>query len=148
MKKILGVLFLLSLSNLVTAQQDGFGIGLIVGEPTGISFKKFIGGNKAVDGAMAWSFRRPESFHIHADLLWHNYDLLQVNTGKMALYYGVGGRLRFAEDPQLGLRIPVGLTYLFDGAPFDVFLEVVPILDLIPATDVEFNGALGGRFYF
>ena len=130
------------------AQQSGFGLGIVVGEPTGISFKSWIGGNKAIDGAVAWSLRQPESFHLHADLLLHNFQLMSVNSGQLGLYYGIGGRVRFQNDPQLGLRIPVGLNYLFEGAPIDVFLEVVPILDLLPATDVEFNAALGARYFF
>ena len=147
MKKALLVLAL-SLPLAAAAQQEGFGIGIIAGERTGLSFKNWVGGNKAIDGAIAWSLRSPESFHIHADLLWHNFELMKVNTGKLGLYYGVGGRIRFQNDTQIGFRLPVGLTYLFDGAPVDVFIELVPILDLIPATDLEFNGALGARYYF
>lgn len=140
------VLFLSAMAG--KAQQSGFGLGIVIGEPTGISFKSWIGGNKAIDGAVAWSLRKPESFHLHADMLWHNFDLMSVSSGRLGLYYGVGGRIRFQNDPQLGIRIPVGLNYLFEGAPVDVFLEVVPILDLLPATDVEFNAALGARYFF
>ncbi len=139
---------LLALPFTALAQQNGLGLGIIVGEPTGLSFKQWIGGDKAVDGAIAWSFREPGSLHIHADHLWHKFELINVSTGKLPLYFGVGGRIRFANDAELGIRLPVGLAYLFDGAPVDVFLEVVPILDLVPASDVSFNGAFGARYYF
>jgi len=131
------------------AQQDGFGLGVIIGEPTGLSFKKFISDDKAIDGALAWSFRGEGSLHIHADVLWHKFDLINVNKGRLPLYFGIGGRISTPEhhDTHFGLRIPVGLAYMFDGAPLDVFLEVVPILDLVPDSDVSFNGAFGLRFY-
>ncbi|MBP2681688.1 MAG: hypothetical protein H6Q78_1551, partial [Candidatus Krumholzibacteriota bacterium] len=45
-------------------------------------------------------------------------------------------------------RVPVGLTYIFDGAPLDIFFEIVPILDLIPDTEFDANAAIGIRFYF
>jgi hypothetical protein len=42
----------------------------------------------------------------------------------------------------------VGLSYEFDGAPLDVFLEVVPTLDLIPGTAFDLGAGLGLRYYF
>ena len=48
----------------------------------------------------------------------------------------------------LGVRFPVGIAYLFDGAPVDIFLEVVPTLNLIPETDVDLDAALGARYWF
>ena len=68
----------------------------------------------------------------------------------LPLYFGVGGRLRLRDnrDDDIGVRIPVGLAYMFADAPFDIFVEVVPILDLVPDTDFDLNAALGGRFYF
>jgi len=48
----------------------------------------------------------------------------------------------------LGLRLPVGLTYLFDGAPVDLFLEAVPSLDLLPGTSFDLDAALGARYWF
>ena len=48
----------------------------------------------------------------------------------------------------LGVRFPVGIAYLFDGAPVDVFLEVVPTLNLIPDTDVDLDAAIGARYWF
>jgi len=48
----------------------------------------------------------------------------------------------------LAVRIPVGIDYLFSDAPVDIFLEVVPMLDLIPKTKFQFNAALGARYFF
>ncbi len=139
--------FLILISSSIFAQKDGVGLGVIVGEPTGISFKRWTGDRNAVDGALAWSFKDPEALHIHADYLWHFMDVIQVDEGQLPLYVGVGGKIRFADDFNLGIRVPFGITYLFEGAPLDVFLEVVPILDLTPATDFDFNAAIGIRYY-
>jgi hypothetical protein len=35
-----------------------------------------------------------------------------------------------------------------DGTPLDIFLEIVPILDLAPKVGFDFNGAIGIRYYF
>ena len=59
-------------------------------------------------------------------------------------FYGI----HYADDTQLGVRVPLGLAYLFQTAPVDIFLEIVPILDFIPETDFRINAALGARYYF
>jgi len=48
----------------------------------------------------------------------------------------------------LGIRFPVGVAYLFDDAPVDLFLEVAPTLDLVPGTYLDFDAGLGVRYYF
>jgi hypothetical protein len=136
---------------LALAQNDtGFGLGVMAGEPTGLSLKLWTGTDRAVDAGIAWSFEGNDNFNIHADYLIHRFSLIKVDKGSLPLYFGIGGRVRFNEnsDDDLGIRVPVGLNYLFENSPIDVFLEVVPVLDLYPSTDLEFNAAIGARFFF
>ena len=130
------------------AAQGNFGLGIILGEPTGVSAKLWLSDRTAVDAAAAWSFSDEAAFHIHADFLLHNFDLITVEKGRLPIHFGIGGRLKFEDDTKLGIRIPVGLTYIFEDAPIDVFFEVVPILDVAPDTEFEANAAIGARFFF
>ncbi|MFO7675199.1 MAG: hypothetical protein R6X12_02610 [bacterium] len=136
------------------AQGSGTGLGVIVGEPTGVSAKFWLGGNMAFDAAAAWSVYRYTALHIHADVLYHNFDLLKVSPGALPAYVGVGGRVKLAgrvedeKDVRIGVRVPFGLEYLFEPVPVGLFLEVAPILDLVPGTGFGINGALGARWYF
>lgn len=128
-----------------------FGLGVIIGEPTGISGKLWTGSLTAVDMAAAWSLDEPNELHLHADWLFHSFGIIKVEKGSLPIYYGVGGRVMFAEgnrDDHVGIRIPVGLAYIFATAPVDIFLEVVPILDLTPDTDLEVNAGIGVRYFF
>lgn len=139
---------------------DGFGLGIIVGEPTGISVKKWLGRDRAIDAAAAWSFSENDSFQFHADYLVHNFGLLHTGSvgGRLPLYFGIGGRIKLeghdndkgrnSHDALLGARIPLGISYLFAKAPVDLFLEIVPVLDIVPNTDFDINAAIGARFYF
>jgi hypothetical protein len=86
--------------------------------------------------------------HIHADFLVHSFSLINVSHGQLPLYFGIGPRIKLANEPWVGVRVPFGLAYLFGSAPLDVFLELVPILDVVPATDFHFNSAIGVRFFF
>lgn len=140
------------------AQDDDsrVGVGLMIGEPTGLSFKIWTSGTKAFDAGLAWSVGRYDAVNIHVDHLWHNANVFdEVDEGLLAVYLGVGARLIFADDyPDpgdndvlMGVRVPVGINYLFDGNPLELFLEIAPVVNLVPETDFDINGALGLRVY-
>ncbi len=143
--------------NSAAAQNRGFGVGIILGEPTGISLKSWIGPSSALDFAVAWSFERYNSLTIHVDYLKHNFRLIRVDKGALPFYYGIGGRIKLRDDDaprnnndetRLGVRVPVGLAYHFENVTLDVFLEVVPILELVPSTDFTMSAAVGIRYFF
>jgi hypothetical protein len=158
---ILGVMVVtLLLAGTGVRAEDGIGIGAIMGEPTGITVKKWISHDHAIDAAAGWSFSENDSFQFHADYLIHNFAILDPGTigGRLPVYVGVGGRLKLAnhdhadgrnhDDALLGVRVPFGVSYLFAKAPVELFAEIVPILDLAPRTEFDLNGAVGARFYF
>jgi hypothetical protein len=132
----------------ILPQDKGFGLGIIVGEPSGVTFKYWTSSDGAFDGAVAWSFIDGGALHLHADYILHNFSLITVSSGKLPFYYGIGARIKLVDNTRLGVRVPVGLVYLMNGTPIDFFLELVPILDLAPKTDFKINAAIGGRYYF
>ena len=148
MKKTILILIVIAAALGLFAQNSGLGAGIIVGEPTGISLKYWTGDLTAFDGAIAWSFGKEDALHLHADMLLHNPDLITVSQGSLPVYYGLGVRIKLEDKSKVGVRIPVGMAYQFVKAPFDIFLEIVPLLDLVPATDFGLNAALGVRYFF
>lgn len=138
----------LVISGMSFAKQGDFGIGVMLGEPSGLSLKIWTGDRVAINGGVAWSFVDPASLHIHTDIIFHSYGLFNVERGELILYYGIGGRLRLESDTRVGLRLPVGLSYELDSAPIDFFLEIVPMLDLAPDTEGGIGGAIGVRYFF
>ncbi|MDH3215427.1 MAG: hypothetical protein OEN01_03940 [Candidatus Krumholzibacteria bacterium] len=144
------MLLTLTIYGTAVAQGGPFGLGIIIGEPTGIGGKYYLTRSNAIDGAVAWSLEGDNDFHIQGDYLYHNYSLIEVDRGELPLYFGVGGRIAFREnrDDLVGVRFPVGLDYIFENAPVDIFGEIVPILDLAPDTDFDLEGAIGARFFF
>ena len=153
MKKIFITTAVILISFQLYSQDKGFGLGIIAGEPTGISLKGWLSPTSAVDAGIAWSFIKEGSLHIHADYLHHIYGVFDVSSGKLPLYMGVGGRLKIKNnksnfDNTVGVRVPFGIAYLLGSAPLDIFLEVVPTLDLTPKTDLKVNGGIGFRYFF
>jgi hypothetical protein len=142
------MLFAAFSSGRLAAQDDSLGLGIILGEPTGISLKYWTGGRTAIDGGVAWSFSNKDSLHLHMDYLVHDFNILKAKKGRLALYYGIGGRAKIEERSRVGVRIPIGINYLFGDAPLDIFFELAPLLDLVPGTEFGLTGGIGIRYYF
>ena len=150
MKKII-ILFLLGLILLpitIKAQDSGIGLGIILGEPTGVSLKSWVGRREALDVAVAWSFEGEGAIHIHADYLFHNFRLFHIEKGVLVLYYGIGARIKTVHKTQVGVRIPLGLSYLFEKDPIEIFFELGPIMNITPKTLFRMTTGVGVRYYF
>ena len=134
------------------AQTSGFGIGAILGEPTGVSGKLWLSEHNALTGALAWSFRDAGSLQIQADHLIHmdlTSEIDQDIKGHAYFHYGIGGRLRDdSADNRISARAPLGITYAARKSSLDAFFEIVPMLDFSPETAFDLNAAVGVRFYF
>ena len=137
------------ISNLNFAQQKGFGLGVVLGEPTGISAKYWLSSGTALDFGLGYSFTSSKSlFDFYADYVFHSSDMIN-STENFVVYYGPGARLKITESKsRLGVRGVIGILWLPGGTNFDLFVEVAPILDIIPSTKFDIAGGIGGRYFF
>ncbi len=131
-----------------------FGIGLILGEPSGISGKLFLDKRHALDLALDFSLKN-DAFYVHGDYVLHLPGLLASLPGGIWLaYVGVGGKVKLRERKksadELGLtvRVPLGVAWMPKTVPIDIFLEVVPGVRVLPETDPDFGAGLGIRWFF
>lgn len=139
----------------VSAQEKNFGLGVMLGEPTGISAKLWTSNNNALAFGLGWSAYHPRydesgsRVHFHIDYLWHSFDAIRSEE-KFVFHYGIGGRFkdRGGDNGSLAIRGVGGLNWLPRNAPIDVFFELAPSLELTPSTGFALDGALGARFYF
>jgi len=135
-------------TNPAAAQTSGLGLGIILGEPTGLSAKKFISQSVAVDGALTWSFVGNDALYLHADLLYHSFNQFHFDFGDFALYYGPGARLAIGDHFRLGGRFPVSVSFTKTKQIFEGFRELAPTFDIAPRTDFSLYAGMGVRFYF
>jgi hypothetical protein len=135
--------------------ERGFGLGLIIGNPTGVTMKGFLSKETAIDGAVGFGVLGGEGLHVHADFLWH-FEIKRWDVAALDLYLGVGPMLGFHGHPHprddhgrvfIGARGPFGLAVMFN-APFDVFLEVAAGLWVIQDVRFHLDAAIGGRYWF
>jgi hypothetical protein len=145
-----------------------FGIGLELGEPTGITGKLFVTPNQALDFGIGDLYHNyyvgGEGLHLYLDYLWHPTVLTKADAFELPLYIGVGGRFwnfdyscdRFgvcSSANLFGVRVPVGISFDFNNVPLDIFIQLVPTLDFYRNyaarsvyLDIDFS--FGIRFWF
>lgn len=152
-KKILFICFL-ALSSFwlksTYAQGKGFGVGVVLGEPTGLSGKYWLENGNALDFGLGYSFSSSNSrVNLHADYLVHNYGAIK-SAEKFVLFYGGGARIKTSdnESASLGIRGVIGIDWFIKNDPIDVFMEVAPIFDIAPSTSFDLDAGIGVRFFF
>jgi hypothetical protein len=133
----------------VAGQAGDFGVGVILGSPTGLSAKYWLSRITAIDGAVAWHFGDPDQLQLHADYLYH-LDLrgVGVSEGRLPFYLGAGVRVLAGNDSEGAIRIPLGISYLTAQLPLEIFAELAPVVEFAPDTDADVEGGVGIRFYF
>jgi hypothetical protein len=129
-----------------------FGIGIVLGDPSALTAKLFLSSSSAVQMHLGYALTRHDRLVVIVDYLFHVLGVIPPieRAGKLVPYVGVGGRLGVAEsdDALLGIRIPLGLAFHFNGVPLEIFLEVAPGLGILPRTRALVDAGLGVRFYF
>ncbi len=137
-------------SSTINAQRENTGLGIMLGEPTGISIKHWISENNALNLGLAYSLVTSESkFSFHFDYIKHTGNFIDTDED-IPLYYGFGIRYKFIDGKKsnVGARGVIGTVWINKELPFDVFFEVAPVFDLIPSTSLGIDMAIGGRYYF
>jgi hypothetical protein len=128
----------------VGSAQD-LGLGVQLGQPMGVTGKYWLSSTLAVDGFMGYHFNN--NFDTHADLLWHSFSSFNVSSGRLPFYSGLGGRVFGGNDSQFGLRIPIGVSYLFPSQPLEAYAEIAPVVKIAPGIGADIDGAVGLRLY-
>ena len=131
-----------------------FGAGIILGDPSGLSFKGYVTQRFAIDAIFAWSFVH-DTITVGGDLLYDIMDIpVNVRAFTLPWYIGAGALVGFGTRGKndgktfATIRVPLGLSMQFTEYPIEVFFEIAPGLQIAPSTDVDVSGGIGVRFYF
>lgn len=151
MKRLFLSFVILVLANIILiAQESGYGVGLMLGEPSGVSSKVWLDKTNALDFGIGAGFLGDGAgFSIHSDYIYHIKDLFNLKY-KLPFYYGFGVRMRFPTNDKFnfGVRGVVGLMMYIKQMPIDIFIEAAPSFRLLPTTGLDVDLAIGSRYYF
>ncbi len=143
------------------SEKGVLGLGLIIGEPTGVSAKLYLRDDTALDAAFGSAFIGG-GWQIHIDYLYHPWVIEDRKMFVMPAYLGGGVRaLRHNQggddDFHTGLRVLGGLLFDFKEIPLDVFVELALVVDYVLGTEegnahagfgLDVNAGVGVRYYF
>lgn len=132
------------------------GVGIIIGEPVGVSGRLYLKDDQAVQAAVGAAFIGG-GIQVHADYAFHPYVLQSRDSFVLATYIGPGARFiqynngRDDSFVALGLRAVGGLLFDFKN-PLDAFVEVAGVLEYGFAdgegAGLALNAGAGVRYYF
>lgn len=157
------VIVLLSLSTTYSQAPEGkkFGVGIMLGEPSGLTGKYWLSNTKAIALSIGNSYFG--KIRLGGDYLWH---FNAFNSQMANLYAGPGVAIGIGESSGwwytnknktwynesdefgFGVRGIMGLNIVPKASPFEFFTEFGLMLGIFPASYTNFEGAIGFRFYF
>lgn len=144
--------------------QGSKAIGIVLGDPSGITGKLWLEDAHAVD--MGLSLTSDNFILIYSDYLFHFPGLFGSSSDfaqQLKPYVGLGAELSFARNTAvtgnryltaggsgmgLGVRIPIGAEWMIPDAPFGIFLEIAPVLGITPRGYSVLESGIGARWYF
>lgn len=149
MKKRLAscIIFLVTIFSIHAQEMPTYEIGVMIGEPTGLSGKLWLNEMNALDVGAAWSFSDDGMLALFADYLFHPL-IIPFQNGSAPIYIGLGPSLRLGDENFIAGRVPIGVSYILDEAPISFFGEIAPVIEIIPDTQFHFNGGIGIRLAF
>lgn len=139
-----GVLLLISQTPAFAASSN-LGVGVILGDPTGLTFTHRFSTERELRPFLAYDWGN--SFEIGVDYRFRRPGAgwLPQELKSTVPFFGIGARIE--NDNQFGLRLPVGLQYRFAGTPSEVGLELVPGIGLAPDTEAHFEGGFTFTYF-
>ncbi len=141
------IVFLTSVSTLY-AQSKDLAIGVMVGDPTGVSVRFSHETDRSLTGGAGLSMGGSE-VTFQGNHIWIHRDALYWQ-GETAFdfYWGAGGRIEFDDDIELGVRAPFGLMKSVLDQKAEIFAEVAPVIQIVPKTKFSPELFVGFRYFF
>ena len=152
---LIGLAILVLLPPAVEARGRRLGLGVMLGNPTGISSNYRLKKRRSFDGALA--FGSDSELYLHGTYLFRHPRSITLEKYKFGWYYGLGlrlhskkkgGKKKGEQENFLVPRAALGWSFPFQKNKFEIFTEIAMVLDILPETNVNLKFALGGRFYF
>ena len=139
--------------------KGAFGVGLVIGEPTGICAKLYLKDDQAIQAAAGSAFVGG-GLQVHGDYVFHPWILEERDSFTLPVYFGPGLRVIDYNGGRggtsyvaVGLRVVGGILFDFRNVPLDAFVEVAGVGEYgFSSTQGGFglalNAGAGVRYYF
>ena len=133
-----------------TARADPIGIGVFIGEPTGLDIKIGFQRRSALDIVIGeTSLRDGRVSYAHFTYLY-TLAVARGDSVLVPLRLGIGGwAAGLTEDGEaLGARVPFEIGLRFRRSPLEIYGEITFVLQLVHDVNDDIDGGIGLRVYF
>jgi hypothetical protein len=177
-KAIVVIIFFLGIGFTSTqAQSQDWALGLRLGDPSGVNFRKYFGSSNALDinvGSSGYYYNRGRRYRdryyeyggitLQVNYVWQR-DIYSVDG--LQWYYGLGGQLGsrryydyefynrnryvggYTRSIALGATGIIGAEYFIPGTPISVYADAALYMEVIPLPFwLSVPIGIGGRFNF
>lgn len=133
-----------------SARAESIGLGVFLGQPTGLDIKIGLQGRSALDIVLgATRFDEPRASYGHLQYLV----LLGMARGQsinvpFRLGIGVAVAGLTEDNTALFARVPLQIGLRFRRTPLEIYGEIAFVLQLIDDVDPDVDGGIGLRVYF
>jgi hypothetical protein len=155
-----------------SSARGSFGLGVLLGQPVGLSFKLFVAPDHAFQLGLGYDLVFRDAALVTLDWVWHPVAIADTRTFELTWHVGLGGALGVwpvghdydcrAPDPlqpdlpqvcrtawvQPGARAPLGFDLRFHEIPLELYVEFAPGAFFYPVVEFLGQGGFGGRWYF
>jgi len=149
-----------------------FGLGVLLGEPVGMSIKLFVAPDHAFQLGLGYDLILRDAGVVTLDYVWHPIAISANRTLVLTWHIGIGGSLGVwpaghdydcrDADPVLpgiqpacrtawvqpGVRAPLGFEVVFRDLPLELYAEFAPGVLVYPMIEFLAQGGFGARWYW
>jgi hypothetical protein len=157
MKWVILAMFAALLPATAHGRAQGLGVGVVLGEPVGLTVAYRPNERQSVQLMQGWSFGQ-KRMHMGLDYMHSVTEITSDDT--LGLRYpvnvGIGlrgrlfgsGTVAAAERGSFGLRFPLSVGVEPDVFPLEVYFEMAPVWVVAPISHGGFDGGIGARVFF
>lgn len=130
--------------------KNKYGLGVMIGAPTGISAKVLRSKKKPIDLGISFG----NEYEVFITYLFPQKKRLAIEGTKLRWYWGLGGKLQNVSKNNkndklyFGPRASAGINHYFKKYYLEAFTESAVNVLIIPSSNVDIDIAAGVRYYF
>jgi hypothetical protein len=135
------------------AARADVGLGLFLGEPTGLDLKIDLQRRSALDLVLGLStFRDGRADYGHLTYLVTPV-IGRGRSVSVPLRLGIGVAIfddgvRFGDNIDVAVRAPLEVGLMFHSAPIELYGEIALVVPFVRHVDADLDGGIGFRIYF
>lgn len=157
--KLILILLLALTSNLAMAKT--WGLGAVLGDPTGLSANYFLSETRTIHSILAYDIDGDDDLFLASHYTWRRPTDINLETFTLGWFYGAGAQLEYHDHSHhhrhyhrhddrlnIGPSGTLGLFHEFKEVPLELFLKSNLTVYIVNDTDADADVMLGLHYNF